>query len=612
MNKQNLNITEEKLEKLISSAQLKGEKTTVDNVFAEKLKEELLNSYLTSERNKMGKIREFLNSKVGKMLSLSALSLTIVVSLGFAIVYYYIASKAPNLKETENENETVTIAKLGGNLAIVEGTVEISEDLEDWVTAEEGAKINEGDAIKTGAGSKAVVEIDDGSAVRLNENSEVQFVTLTANTIVIDQVAGESYHRVEKDDSREYIVTSAENNEDFKVTAMGTAFDVNWNDETVKCLESKVRVRYAAGQPEELVEEGNEFKLGETAEVKTIEGESLDTDWYTFNKTQDKEVNANLGVFENETAPSLEITEPVNGFETTNEKVTLKGTTEAANTVKVKVGENWEIAADNSGSFEKEVSLSIGDNSFEVKAYSPSGLKTIKTVTIKRKQATTQKPVEVPDNPVIETIITTSLTSPEPGKISVSWQLNGAEKAGYKVVFSKNANPEYPNREGDYYNYISGGGERSATFAHNALAAGGTFHVRVCRYWAGEDGKSCDIYTQNLTVEVAAKQTQSEEWGTVGITLTQSGSTLNWTITGTGSTKSGFKIVWDKVENPTYPKSANSNATESWGYVYLGESTARSYSFETPTESGTYHIRVGRYLGGSCDIYSNQITVVVP
>ncbi len=652
MNKENLNEQENKLGELINRSKIADQKTSVDSAFADELKDMLLNNYLISKQSGMEKIKEFMKSKTGKFLCGSLLTLVIATCVGFGSYYYYKAQQ-PQKRENNTEVAVVKDVKLGGNLAIAEGEVFVSEGrstgvLTNWLAAEEGLTISEGLSVKTGASSKAVIILDDGSAVRLNENSEVQFVTLTANEIVIDQLAGQSYHRVEKDSSREYIVTAVESNEDFQVKALGTAFDVNWGEEkTVKCLESKVQVKYAKNQPEELVVEGEELKLGETAEVKGIDAESLDNDWYAFNKTQDKVVMAKMGVFENEDAPSLEITEPTDGFETTNETLTIKGTTEAANTVKVKVGENWEIVANNEGSFEKEVTLSVGDNNYEIKAYTPAGVKTVKTLRIVRKQVTvtpTPKPTPEHDNPVIETIVMTGVTSPEAGKISVTWQLNGQEKAGYKVVFSKNANPEYPNRNGDYYYYTSEKSARSASFTHDALKAGGTFHVRVCRYWAGENDISCDIYTEDRTVEVAA--VAEEDWGTPTLSLTKGAQTgrtikLNWTIAD-GSSASGFKVVWSTSQNPTYPQNqagavveekeslwskvfgifkpspvyavVEEPAMKTWNYQYLSSADVRSTTVtlgEDEYAAGTYYFRVGRYRGGYCDYYSNEIEVVI-
>lgn len=654
MNKENLNEQENRLGKLINKGKIANDKTLVDPAFSDNLKEELLNNYLNLKQDRMEKIRSFLKTKTGMVLSGSFLTLVIATCVGFGSYYYYKAQQPKEGKESEVVAKVKDV-KLGGNLAIAEGEVFISEGrstgiLTNWLVAEEGLTISEGLSIKTGAASKAVVIIDDGSAVRLNENSEVQFVTLTANEIVIDQLAGQSYHRVEKDSSREYIVTAIESNEDLQIKALGTAFDVNWGEvKTIKCIESKVQVRYAKNQPEELVTEGEELKLGENAEVKGIDAESLDNDWYAFNKTQDKVVMAKMGIFANEEAPSLEVTEPVDGFETTNGTVNIKGTTESANTIKIKVGENWELLTNNGGSFEKEVTLNTGNNAFEIRVYSPAGMKTLKTVNVTKKEiavvAPKPTPTPAPTPQPTNVFRISGISSPVAGKVSVNWEMSGYdEKNGFKVVFSKNTNPEYPNRNGDYYHYTSEKSARSAAFTHEQLKSGGTFHVRVCRYWAGESGIKCDIYTDDRTVELGA--VAEPDWGTPALSLTkgtQSGRTvnLNWTIAN-GSSASGFKVVWSTSHNPTYPQNQSAQVVEeketfwskvfgifkpspvyavvedpamkTWGYQYLSNTDVRSTSVTLGASEyapGTYYFRVGRYRGGYCDYYSNEVEVVI-
>jgi hypothetical protein len=85
------------------------------------------------------------------------------------------------------------------------------------------------------------------------------------------------------------------------------------------------------------------------------------------------------------------------------------------------------------------------------------------------------------------------------------------------------------------------------------------------------------------------------------IKLSGSGNNVSWVTTG--YSKNGFKIVWSKNQNPTYP------TREGDQYIYLSDSSASSTSLSAFSGSGTYYVRVCEYLGGACGKYSNQITV---
>ena len=85
------------------------------------------------------------------------------------------------------------------------------------------------------------------------------------------------------------------------------------------------------------------------------------------------------------------------------------------------------------------------------------------------------------------------------------------------------------------------------------------------------------------------------------ITLSGSGVSVTWS--SVGLIKNGFKIVWSKNSNPTYP------TREGDKYIYLSEPTAKSTTLDAFSGSGTYYVRVCEYLGGSCGVYSNQIQV---
>lgn len=70
-----------------------------------------------------------------------------------------------------------------------------------------------------------------------------------------------------------------------------------------------------------------------------------------------------------------------------------------------------------------------------------------------------------------------------------------------------------------------------------------------------------------------------------------------------GYSSQGFKIVWSKDENPTYP------TREGDKYNYYTEPEKNTDTLNAFDGNGVYYARVCEYLGGKCGIYSNQIEI---
>lgn len=87
------------------------------------------------------------------------------------------------------------------------------------------------------------------------------------------------------------------------------------------------------------------------------------------------------------------------------------------------------------------------------------------------------------------------------------------------------------------------------------------------------------------------------------ISLSGNSSIVKWSTIG--NSKSGFKVVWSKNSNPTYPTRDGDK------YIYLSDASAITTTLDAFSGSGTYYVRVCEYLGGSCGIYSNQIQVTL-
>jgi len=79
---------------------------------------------------------------------------------------------------------------------------------------------------------------------------------------------------------------------------------------------------------------------------------------------------------------------------------------------------------------------------------------------------------------------------------TVKWSLNGKSEQGFKLVWSKNASPTYPTREGDKYNYFSDAGTRTGTI--DAFDGTGSYYVRVCEYLGGR----CGVYSNQIKLSL--------------------------------------------------------------------------------------------------------------
>ncbi|MFH0891245.1 MAG: Kazal-type serine protease inhibitor family protein [Candidatus Falkowbacteria bacterium] len=83
---------------------------------------------------------------------------------------------------------------------------------------------------------------------------------------------------------------------------------------------------------------------------------------------------------------------------------------------------------------------------------------------------------------------------------TVKWTTTGYSAKGFKVVWSKDANPVYPTRSGDKYLYFS---DPNYSFtALTAFSGTGKYYVRVCEYLGGV----CGLYSDQVEINLAGKE----------------------------------------------------------------------------------------------------------
>ena len=482
---------------------------------------------------------------------------------------------------------------LAAHLSVADGQVEIWNG-SDWQSAEIGTTLAGQSQLRTGENSKAVLEFDEGSALRLDENTHIILEEVNNKNISIAQVVGETYSRVNKTSGLTYKVKSGA----AETTALGTAFGVateksNWVKKgekkvIVKVVESKVKVKIVKNEEtlEKEVSEGEELIVDMTKPIEDTakkvplpKEETAQDGFYAWNREEDNEKSYPLGVLSDMTAPEINISEPLDGITTELVRVAVRGTTE----VGAKVFVNGAEAENKDGSFEKIIDLKVGANTVEIKAKDDSGNATTKKITVTRKgEAVQASPLYLKGYA-------------DTDGIHLSWSLSGiTAPKGFKLVKSLNAYPSYPGDSAVYLNPDT----RSYLWQIND---GKTWHFRICLY----TGSGCSTYSNDL--KIVAKSTNAasgEIYGTLSLTgWVKTGKiiALSWALSG--NSPYGYKLVKSTEPNPVYPGNE---------YYYTSSPDLKGLYAWDVKEAGTYHFRVCAYNGGGgCVFYSNDFSITV-
>jgi hypothetical protein len=540
--------------------------------FREELREKLANLHLTklSQEGKpqsaMEKIQSFLHGRRLLLASVAAIVLVVAAVVGVSTLV----------------NQSKLNAKLGSELAYVEGDVEYRAADGGWFKAEQSQTLSEGMQVRVLGEGRAIVNLDDGSAVRLDSDTTITLSSLSANNIVINNDKGNVYTRVVKAE-RAFAVVAG----DARFESLGTAYKTVKTDAKlgVEVYQSKVHVK---ANSEVTVEEGKKYYLElkekpeQAAKLVDLKQEELGDDFVQWNKQEDEkseEFKDKLGVLKDVTAPKLSASSTA-GTSTTGEKTTISGEVEAG----AKVFINSAEIAVKSGKFGKEFILTVGENKFKIEAKDVSGNKASKEIVVTHTVQQTPPPVTV------QTGISLSASKKSNG-VSFSWKVNGVSiSQGFKLVKATHSNPTYGQ---DSAVYLDGSGTRSYLLEIND---GKTYYFRVCRY----TGSGCDNYSNAVKVTAPSGSVAGVSVSSINLSVV-SGSKVAWTVNGEAS--QGFKLVWSTNPNPTYP-------TNGGGFAeYLGAGTSY-YIVPNWNGTGTHYVRVCAYNGnGGCVAYSNQVTV---
>lgn len=253
----------------------------------------------------------------------------------------------------------------------VEGKVEVQKaKTKGWINAEIGMRLAEGDKIKTGAKSEAVIKWDDETMVKISSftnfvinKSTVNPETKTEN-INLSLFIGRLTSKVKK------ILTS------------GSSFEIQ-TPSAIAGVRSTIWSTLVKGDGETIVstQEGEVMVSAEGTLVIVGKGKMTRVKPKKPPSPPEEQSEEEKKFWEEErdiTAPRLTVDKPLDGEETESEKITVSGTTSPDVSLLINgVGVN----PDAFGKFEMEVILKEGENRITITATNPAG----KTITVTRK-----------------------------------------------------------------------------------------------------------------------------------------------------------------------------------------------------------------------------------
>lgn len=555
--------------------------------FSASLREKVLERYINyNDQDRME------NAFVKKRNNFIFASLFAVIAIGLSV--FLILNN--RVTETINSNPT---NKIAGDLAYTEGTVVYKTLDADWQVAPADTMLTEGSSLKVAGEGRAILNLDDGSSVRLNDNSQITLASLDANNIIILNDSGEVYTRVVKAE-RSFEVRA----DSVTYKSLGTAYKTIKTDNLkgVEVYDSKVSVKNE-GSADIVVEQGqkyfieNKFNAEEQQKVLAVDIDYIKQDEFIiWNKDQDvkiAEYKENLGILNDFEPPVLTVSSPENNVKTYSERVDISGTTEIG--ARVFINGN-EVA--NDGTYIGYVGLNMGENKITVKSMDANGNKTFIDLIVIREAVAQQTPTPTPQPQ--GSWISLSGYATKDG-IQLNWDVAGLDVSnGFKVIKGYTANPSYP---GDHAEYVSKASARSHSFW---IMDGKTYNFRVCQY-NGNGG--CNWYSNNISVTAPTKQVEQPKpqpqpiSSVSSISLFASGVNVNWTTVGTA--KQGYKVTWSQQSGPTYP-ARNGDYVE-----YLGDPNSNSFTVPNWKGAGVYYVRVCEYVDGTCKTYSNEVAVTV-
>lgn len=441
--------------------------------------------------------------------SLSVMVLTAVVS---AVVLFVDQSV---VNESAQEAQGNAVSLQGAAITDVEGTVEYNtgggwNEIKDWT------EIEQTNQIRTLADSRAVITLDDGSAIRLDSNTSVTLARLGNDEVIINNESGQVYTRVSPSDSRVFLVMVGED----EYRALGTAYKtVNDPDEKgVEVYQSKVQTQDAEQQPREVVE-GQAFYTKHSEASKVGKPSSIDLDklkdddfmrWNHKKDLAEKEYADKLGVLVDIDKPRKQEQEPqpqpqpapqlASGISVSGVK-TDDGIKVSWSVRGVDTSNGFKVVYSNSDAaptYGKHSAQYVGAGTYSTTIKIYDGKAWYVRVCAYRGEAgcvnySNAIKVTAPAKEVSKEKVTRGVISASLSGSKLSWTYTGKAPYGYKVTWSESLNPTYPENNSIYINGTS------LDLSKKLGSKQGKYNVRVCAYTAGTESAKCVDYSANTS-----------------------------------------------------------------------------------------------------------------
>ncbi len=434
------------------------------------------------------------------------------VFLAVVLTAFYFFSRPDTVVEPENQEETVN--KIGGQIALVEGAVEYKSADGEWKRANIGLALSEGDSMEVVGDGRAILNLDDGSAIRLNANSGITLSSLNSTNFVILNDKGQVYTRVAELNNRSFEVMV----ENISYQSVGTAYKtVNTeNKKGVEVYDSKVKV-LGSDEKEVLVEAGSKYysvnaedKNAENRVAKITTSDNNDA-FVKWNLNLDKSlITDEENNTDNKTETSVKTTKPV-------ETVKTPVVSGAVNSISLKstggASISWVINGYSSQGYKVVWSKNAhptyptrsGDKylyytnpdqkNSSLEAFSGSGSYYVRVCEyLGGKCGVYSNEIKVQLAVTDQRVSNISLSYL--GEGMVKWNTTGESSQGFKLVWSKKTGPTYPLRTGDTYLYFTD--PKQSTASVSAFDGSGVYFVRVCEYLGG----TCGVYSNEIQISL--------------------------------------------------------------------------------------------------------------
>ncbi len=503
--------------------------------------------------------------------------LLIILIAGVSFVYFSIKRSEDTANQDQKFTDQVELPLTAAKVVFLTGKLESRPENQPWQEIGQDYQIQSSDSIRTSSDAKAVIELPDKSLVRMSENAEIKLTQIGMADVVIEQLAGNVFHRVNSNSTAIYRVK----NKNTELTALGTGFNVLTSSELtyLTVTDSKVKVKiYNADNIINMrtVESGEKATINPSLETnQTIKAENVSgielqkNDWYAWNLEEDRKANFSLGIFEQ--SIKLVVVEPAESKVTTDqEKITIKGETDKEAEIFMS---GKELQNDN-GKFQTDFLLSPGENKIEI--------------TVKKGKNMNQKTMVVESTKKAEQIILTGKLLDQ--TVSLAWETkNIPDFKEFKILQGSAINPTFPNAP---FHTVA----KTLTNDEWTNLEKAKYFFRVCVL--NNEGK-CLIYSNNFEISTSSKITS-----TAGITLTTSVKAdiveLKWVLTKDVNPSEGFKTIISQNKNPVYP-----------GSSYHSLSSNERSDLWKKLSPGTYYFRVCLLKNNACEKYSDNTKAVI-